>query len=157
MLQPFTISWEAPEYEHRPKEIGWYWISIIISILLLVVAIWQKNVLFAAFILIAEMLVLFWANRDPEMHEVVVTEKGVRIGDEKFYERSRIAAFSIVPHEHTNWFDLVLHLDRRILPNVIIKVPHDKAHDVHEALSTLYAFFDYDESIVETIERYLGF
>jgi len=157
MLQPFSISWEAPEYEHRPKDTSWFWISIIVSVLLIAVAIWQKNVLFAVFIVIAEILILVWAERQPETIPVTVSEKGVRIGEEKFYPRGRIAAFSIVPHEHTNWFDLVLHLDRRILPNVIVKIPHDKAHDVHVALSNLYAFFDYEESFVETLERYLWF
>ncbi len=157
MLQPFSITWEAPEYEHREKEPSWFWISIIVSVLILAVAIWQKNFLFGVFIIIAEILVIFWANREPETTRITVTEKGVRIGEEKFYERSRIAAFSIVPHEHTNWFDLVFHLDRRILPNVIVKIPHDKAHDVHTALSNLYAFFDYEESFVETLERYFWF
>jgi len=157
MLDPFSLSWEAPEYEHRPKEAGWSWISIIIAVVLLAIAIWQRNLLFGTFIVIAEILMLVWGNRDPETHTITVSEKGVRIGEEKFYPRERIAAFSIVPHEHTNWFDLVFHLDRRLLPNVIVKIPHDRAHEVHVQLSKLYAFFDYEESFTETLERYLGF
>lgn len=157
MLQPFSISWDAPEYEHRPKEVSWYWVSIIVSVVLIAIAVWQENWLFGVFIVIAEVLVLVWADRAPDMIPITVSEKGVRIGEDKFYERARIAAFSIVPHEHTNWYDLVLHLDRRLLPNVIVKVPHDKAHDVHQALSDLYAFFDYEESFVETLERFFEF
>jgi hypothetical protein len=157
MLQPFTVTWDAPEYEHRPKEISWYWISIIVSVILIAIAVWQQNWLFVVFIVIAEVLVLFWGDRSPDMIPITVNEKGVRIGEDKFYERARIAAFSIVPHEHTNWFDLVFHLDRRLLPNVIVKIPHDKAHEVHQRLSELYAFFDYEESFVETLERFFGF
>ena len=47
------IVWQIPEYEYRSKDVSWYWISLIAAIVLFAFAIWQKNFLFAIFVVIA--------------------------------------------------------------------------------------------------------
>jgi len=156
-MEKFSISWDAPEYEHRPKESSWYWITIIVSLLMIGVAVWQQNWLFALFVIIAEALLIIWGNREPDEVRIVIDQAGVRIGDHKFYPRAHIEAFSIIEHGHTDWHDLIILLDRRLIPTVRIHIPEERVSALREVLPTLYPEYDHQESFVEILERYLWF
>jgi len=64
--------WQTKEYEYHEKDIFWYWASIIIAVGIVAFAVWQKNFLFAAFVIIAEILVLVWAERKPDTIEFML-------------------------------------------------------------------------------------
>ncbi|MDP3892652.1 hypothetical protein, partial [Nocardioides sp.] len=64
-MEQFNIEWRAPEFYYREKGVSWYWLSIIAAIVILSVSVWQKNFLFAVFVVIAEILMLVWAGRKP--------------------------------------------------------------------------------------------
>lgn len=76
MATSFLMAWEAPEFEHREKDISWYWISIIVATLIIAFAVWQKNFLFGFFIVIAEILFVLWGNEKPRTVEFRITNKG---------------------------------------------------------------------------------
>ena len=76
---PQEIAWEAPEFEYRHKDISWYWISIIVAVVCIGFAAWQKNFLFGFFVLVAEILILAWANQQPAIFNFRLTEKGLFI------------------------------------------------------------------------------
>lgn len=156
-MEKFSISWDAPEYEHRPKEASWYWISIIVALALIAFAIWQGNLLFGLFVLIAEVLFIIWGNREPDELHVTIDNLGVRIGEHAFYPRSHIEAFSIVGHGHTDWHDLVILLDRRLIPTVSVRLPEHHVEDVRRHMAALYPEYDHQESFIESLERYLWF
>ena len=59
------IQWHAPEFEYRAKTMSWYWLSILLAVVILALAVWQKNFLFGIFVIVAEILILVWANREP--------------------------------------------------------------------------------------------
>ena len=65
LMASFEITWEAPEFEYRPKSVSWYWISIIIAAAIIAFAIWERNFLFGIFIVIAEILFIAWGNETP--------------------------------------------------------------------------------------------
>ncbi len=156
-MEKFSISWKAPEYEHRPKESSWFWITILIAIICIAFAIWQQNWLFALFIVLAEVLLIIWGNREPDEVKVTVDTSGVKIGDHKFYPRSHIEAFSILEHDHTDWHDLVILLDRRYIPTVRIHVPEHHVENLRAKMRTVYPEYDHQESFFEVLERYLWF
>ena len=156
-MEKFSLSWLAHEFEHRPKENAWFWVSIVGAVLLVAYAVWQNNLLFALFILIAEVLVIVWGNKQPEELRITVDSTGVRIGEHKFYPKSHIEAFSIIEHDHTDWHDLVLLLDRRYIPTVRIHVPEHHVAELHRRLQAMYPEYDHQESLVEVLERYFWF
>jgi len=47
------VSWRAAEYEHEEKSGGWYIIVGLVTLILIALAIWQKNFFFGIFILLA--------------------------------------------------------------------------------------------------------
>lgn len=156
-MEKFTIRWDAPEFEHRPKESGWFWVSIILAVLLIAFAAWQRNPLFVLFVVIAEVLLIIWGNRHPEEVHVIADTSGIRIGERKFYPRSHIDAFSFLEHQHTDWQDLIILLDRRYIPTVSVRVPGHLVPELRQRLATLYPEYDHQESFVEVLERYFWF
>lgn len=157
MVEPFSLTWTAHEFEHRPKESLWFWVSIGVALLLFFYAIWERNLLFALFVVVAEILVIVWGNREPRDVDITVDSKGVRIGDHAFYPKSHIEAFSIVQHEHTDWHDLIILLDQRYIPTIKVHAPEHHIPELRQFLQTLYPEYDHQESFVEILERYFWF
>lgn len=156
-MEKFSLSWHAPEYEHRPKDSFWFWVSIAVAVLLVAFAVVQRNPLFGLFVVIAEVLLIVWGNRQPEELHVTADTTGIRIGTHRFYPKSHIDAFSILEHPHTDWHDLIILLDRRYIPTVSVRVPGHKVDELRARLSTLYPEYDHQESFVEILERYFWF
>ena len=63
----FEIEWQAPEYFHYQKDVSWYWLVLILGIVTIVFALWQKNFLFAVFVIIAEVLLFYWGRTQPRV------------------------------------------------------------------------------------------
>ena len=73
------IKWQAPEFEYRPKDVSWYWLSLMAAIALIALAVWQKNFLFAIFIALAWLVITSLANRFPTIWEFKIDEKGLSV------------------------------------------------------------------------------
>ncbi len=98
------IAWQIPEYEYKPKDVSWYWLSLIAAVILLAFAVWQKNFLFAIFVVIAFFTVNYLTSRFPAIWEIKINEKGIFIGlpnskSKKFYPLEDIECFDI----HSNF------------------------------------------------------
>ena len=95
------IVWQIPEYEYMPKNSSWHWLSLMIVIILLAFAFWQKNFLFAVFIIISFLAVNYLANRFPTIWQIKINNKGISIGlpnkpeSDKFYPLGDIESFDI--------------------------------------------------------------
>lgn len=156
-MEKFSLSWHAPEYEHRPKESLWFWVSIVVAVALVVFAVLQRNPLFGLFVVVAEVLFIVWGNREPEELHITADTSGIRIGTHRFYPRSHIDAFSLLEHQHTDWQNLIILIDRRYIPTVSIHVPGHLVDELRARLATLYPEYDHQESFVEILERYFWF
>ena len=79
------IRWSAPEFHHYEKDVSWYWLVSIATIVVVIFALIQKNFLFAIFSVIAASLVISWGKKTPETLDFVLSESGLDIGNKKFY------------------------------------------------------------------------
>lgn len=156
-MDKFEIIWEAPEYDHHEKGIGWYWTSIIVAVLFLAIAVWQKNYLFAFFIILAEILIILWANKPPISREFTINEKGVGIKGHKFYHYSGIQSFHALEREAGDHDELVFHLHGKVHPTLVIKVPKHHSPHVQKALSNHLPHIHKEESFADVLSRFLRF
>ena len=156
-MNPFEIIWSAPEFEHRPKTNGWYWTSIILAVLLLAFAIWQRNFLFALFIIVAEILVIIWGDREPATVNFKIDHKGVYIGERHFYPHAHILSFSYIDRDHTEWADVVFHLHKRFQPTLKVHFPKGRLKELQGDLTDMVPLVVHEESTLDLIERLLGF
>ncbi len=153
----FEIKWQAPEFEYHHKDVSWYWISIIIAVVILALAVWQKNFLFGFFVILAEILVLTWANREPALVHFTITEKGLSLGDHKFYALADIESFSIDAREELEWPNLFFEFHRRWRPLLKIKIPKSQAAEIEKRLKTILQQTEHEQSLLDTLEEFIGF
>ncbi len=156
-MDRFKIEWQAPEFEYRGKDIAWYWVSVILAIILLSAAIWQKNFLFGVFIIMAEILILVWANRTPQTVAFKLDEKGLTIGQGKFYSYNEIESFSVDDDAEDEWADVLLRFRSNLRPTVKIRVPKQRLAEIEKIFTPLVSRVEFQESFLETLERFLGF
>lgn len=155
---PHELIWVAPEYEHREKTVSWYWITIILAILILTFAIWQKNYIFAVFIVIAEVLIIIWAGEEPRLVKFALRAKDLVINDRKGYHLKDIQHFSVEDMDHKEWADIVLHLKGPLHFPLKIHVPKHHLTDVrHLFQQGGVPEVNREESFIEVLEEFLGF
>jgi hypothetical protein len=155
-MEETVIEWRAPEFDYREKGIGWYWGSIIIAVAALGVAVWQKNFLFGVFIVIAEILVLVWANRPPATRTFRLTDRELAVDDHTRYLMSDLQSFSV--HEDGGDFPtLILVSAHRLRPAIKIKVAKDRLPAVEELLQTKAPRVAWENSFIDNLERFFDF
>jgi hypothetical protein len=155
-MTPFTIEWEAPEFEYRRKGTGWYWITIIVAALIVAVAVWQRNFLFGFFVVIAEALVIVWGSREPRTVAFVLDERGLTVDRRKFYPLSELESFSV----DENAGDLpviIIRSRRKLLPTTTIIVPKERFGDVRQGLKLAVREVVHEPTLTEALERFLRF
>ena len=152
------IAWEAPEFEHRPKGPMWYWVSMIVALVLLGAAVWQRNFFFAVFIVIAEVLLIVWGSYEPRKVKFEVSEHGLHI-DGKRYPIRELRSFSadiegMLDADHP---ELIIHFDHHFRPALRIKVPARWLPEVRKTLRHHIPEEHFEPGFVEVLEKYLGF
>ncbi len=91
-----NISWEAWEFKHYPKNIGWYVTVISISVIVVAFFIFVQNDIFAAVSLgIIALLILAFSKQMPQRVTIELTSKGVHFGN-LFYPYKQIKHFWVV-------------------------------------------------------------
>ena len=156
-MNPFLIEWRAPEFEYHPKGVTWYWVTIIASVLLVAIAVWQKNFLFGFFIVIAEILILVWGNREPDVHDFKITEHGITIEGRHFYPIREIASFASFEDWSEEWSTIILDLKAHLRPSVRIHLPRARFSEIERGFRAIIPLVHKEESLIDILEKFLGF
>lgn len=156
-MLPFSVTWQAPEFEYHPKGASWYWGSIAVAVILVAIAAWQANFLFGLFIVIAEILMLVWGNKEPRPITFVLNEKGVFIEDHKSYPIRDIESFSSFEDWSDEWSTIILDLKGHFRPSVRIHVPRNRFTEIEHAMNSVIPIVQKEQSLVDILERFLGF
>jgi|SRR3989344_6544 len=155
-MDKFEVIWQAPEFEYRAKETGWYWKSVFIAVAILAVAVWQRNFLFGFFVVVAEMLLIVWGERQPRQIDFKINEVGLRVGENTFYPYPQLEYFSVIPREG-EWNEIGFHRKGRLQPLLKVQVPKNKTGELQEKLELILTHVEHEESLIDTFERFMGF
>jgi len=155
-MAKFEIEWDAPEYEHREKDVSWYWISIAIAVALIAFAVWKKNYLFGFFIVIAEVLLVLWGSRPPRVINFILTDEELSIHAQKVHSMKEFEGWSIEKNDET-WADLHFYFRSRVKTPLRVIVPVARLGEIRTNLKTVLREIEHETSIVDSIEKFLGF
>lgn len=148
MSNKTSITWEAPEYKHYEKTIGWY-ISLI-SITILITGFFiiiQKDYFAGITILFLCIIIIFFSKQKPENISISLTTKGIHQGD-LHIPYKHIKHFWIVytPNHQTINFETSSYLNKF----VILELESQEPEDVREFLLN---FLPEHEAIAPTISQ----
>lgn len=150
------ITWKAPEFEHVEKSTAWYWGSMAIAIALIAIALWQKNFLFAVFIVIAELAVFMLAGEKPKMWDFSIDERGVTIEKHKTYKYADITMYDI--HEFSDeYHELVLKTKSKLHHYIKLFIRVEDEEKIDDLLGKKLQRGEIEVSFIELLERLIGF
>ncbi len=152
------IRWEGPEFHFHEKGEGWGRGAIAIGGIVMLIAIFQKNFLFAIFIAIATFLVLTWGNRRPRTVGFILSDHGLKVGEKKFYAHENLSGFAMVPsRDHSSYTDIVIREKGSLGGWTKFMIENDLAEQARELLNSSLPELEYEESLAEHIARILRF
>lgn len=150
------VSWQAPEFEFQPKDVSWYWIAVIIGIILVAIALWQKNFLFAIFVVVAEIVIFHYSSAVPKIWQFQITDRGVHIGENRVVGFKNIESFDI--HEYGEDFkELILKVHGKFHPFMKIFIHTEDEKEIEKTLSRFVKKEELTTSLVDVIERIIRF
>lgn len=94
-LSQVVFAWQHLDHVAYIKDKRWYILSVIVLALVVAWSVWDKNYLFAVFLVMFYMVVLLYANRQPEMVDFIITPLGVKSGS-KFHAWNKFSDFYII-------------------------------------------------------------
>jgi len=155
-MAEFQIVWDAPEFEYRPKSVSWYWVSIIIAAGIVAFAVWTQNFLLGFFIVVAEILMIVWGNREPRIIEFAIDEHGLIIDGRKFHAFKEFDTWSAeAATEHLT--EIFFYFRSKVRPPLKVLVPTDRLDAVRTNLKAMLKEVEHEPSVLDAIEKILGF
>src|SRR3989344_2994815 len=140
------IKWSAPEFHYYEKTVSWYWILIIISVILTALALWQKNFLFAVFIILASFLIFMWASIRPKTIDFTLSEKGLDIDGQQFFSFQDISGFAIISDtDNSGLSELAVKIKRNFGAWIKIIIAEQKQEKIKEILKLHTSEIEYQE------------
>lgn len=154
--QDRSISWRAAEYEHFEKGGGWYLMVGFATLLLLIIALWQKNFFFGIFILLAGIMVVILGNRRPDVLDFKLTKDGCEVGRGVFYAYGSLENFSL--RSRVGRLDeLILKKKTAFNPYVKISLDNQTAEKVRIFLIQKLPEVEHKGSLLDIFIDFLGF
>ncbi|MDE2019198.1 MAG: hypothetical protein KGJ13_02495 [Patescibacteria group bacterium] len=155
-MASFSISWSAPEFEYRDKDVAWYWISIIAASCIIAFAVWQRDFLFGFFIVIAEILFVAWGDRFPRPVSFTLTERELSIEDKKSYPMSQLESWSAEPLDD-EWTELLFNFKAKLKTPLKMLVPAHLVEDIRKNLKTVLREVEHQPTLLDALEKLIRF
>lgn len=131
-----TISWQAPEFEYYQKELSWYWTIVVTALILFIAALWQKNLLFALFIVVAMAMVFIWSKQKPKIIRYYLDDKNLVIGETTY----KLESFS---EYYVDESKLVLKHQGYFRPHLKITIKNNHKNEISNLLKRRLKKLDY--------------
>ena len=152
----FEITWYAPEFEYREKDVSWYWMTIIVAALIIAFSVWERNFLFGFFIVIAEILVIAWGNREPAEIEFVLNDNGISVGSHKFHSLKEFESWS-TEEVADDFAELGFNFRAKLRTSLKVLVPQELVPEIRSHLKLILREVEHQTSLIEAIEKILRF
>lgn len=153
--EKISLRWKAAEYEYREKTPGWFLAVGAISVVLLVIALLQKNFFFAVFIIFAAVIVMVFGKRRPAILEFYLDDEEIGVGKASF-KYNELDGFSVRRRPgHLN--EIVLKKKTVVSPFLRIPIDSKLAAEAEQLLGEKLPQTEYQESLVDVFAEWFGF
>ena len=94
-----TLSWSALEFEKKDRHPDWLWYVGLVFGLAAVISFFYGNIFFGIFLVVAGIVMIVYAVKDPKLLTVTLTKKNIEISD-------GVMPHSNIPYEKIKGFAL---------------------------------------------------
>lgn len=154
------ITWSALEYEEKERSNDWFWALGVIVVTSSIASIIFENYFFAALLVLAGVLLGFFAVKKPRLITYELNKKGLRI-EKSLYPYENIKSFWVqlgVKGETNLKPMLFMHTERAFMPIISIPIEEHLAPQIHSfLLAKNITEEEMKEHISDKIMEILGF
>lgn len=148
------LEWEMAEFSPITRSPWWYLCVLALGIVLIVLALWQSNFLFAVFVAIATGLVFIWSREETRAIEFAVSRNGVKIGP-RLLDWNDLESFAVLTRGDEGEFIL---FKKHLISNAVrVPMPDDMRDTIIAALSARLPRIEYEESLPDALFRIIKF
>ena len=159
-MDNYTISWSAPEHEHREHSADWYWAVSIVTISLAIAFVLLDNMLLSIIILLGIGALLVHTKHPSRLAECTISKKGIRI-DSKLYPWETLESFWILDGKEDVRYPhgpkILLISKKTFMTHIVIPLSADSLDEVHQTLSHMLHEEPQVEPLPDRLMRRLGF
>ena len=150
------VSWRAAEHEYVEKDVSWHWLVGTLTVILMLVALWQKNFFFFIFLVIATPMIFFFGKRKPRVITFTVREDLVQVGDRHLLHYSDLEGYAVLERE--GFLDvIILKKKTHFNPYVRILVDSETREKAEDILADHLDEVDYEQSFLDIVSEWMGF
>lgn len=118
-----AVRWQAKEYIQRDKDIIWYLVFGVVTVVLVAVAVLLiKSWTFALLIPVMAAAIVVMARRPPMVHVYTLSRKGLHI-DDRLYGYAEFREFGLVADDDEH--SIMLIPRKRLRPGVTVYFPEE--------------------------------
>ncbi len=151
------IKWTAPEFPFYEKGPAWYLGLFIITTIIILVALWERNFLFAVFAVVASILGVVWGKHDPRHLEFKLSEEELQIQGKKRIPLGSMAGFSIIDFD-ADENELIIRTKNLTDPQISIQIEKNISDDIKSLLvASKVPEMEYNETLSDRFLKILRF
>ena len=150
-----SVTWEAPEHHHIEKGGDWFFALSIVTIAVVLAAIFLGNFLFAILSGVAGITVAIAASQTPRIIPYAVTVRGIRI-DESLYPYTTLRSFHI-DEDDPRGPQLFVMSQKRFMPLLVLPIPEEYIDDIEDIMVGRIAEEFIEEPFFHVLMEFLGF
>ncbi len=156
-MEQETVTWKAAEFEYYEKNPAWYlWLTLGAAIII-GIALWQKNFLFAVFILIAALVMGFTGKRTPRDFSFELNTDSLTINDKKKIPYEKMSGFAIIENQNGEYNELFIKTKLILDGDVKIQIPKELTEAIKTALPPSVPEIEYEETLTDRLFKILHF
>ncbi len=148
------FEWEAPSFYHNPQK---KYLAIVVTVLFLgagALIFYNKDILMAIFLILSSLVIILYANKQPTISRVVVSQAGVTI-DDKAYNYRDLRSFWLDFDPH-GLKELSLEPKKWYLPYIKISIENQGPVELRSLMVKFIAEKEHEKSLVDLISKKIG-
>lgn len=150
-----TIKWQAREFEYYSKDISWFMVSGLITLLLLIVAFFTKNFLLSILVILGYFTIIAYATKKPRKINFAITPRGVSI-NKTVYDFENLSSFWI-SYDPPQTNELSLRSRKKLMPYVKIPLANQNPVAIRAVLIQYIPEKKHKESSIDNLAKSLRF
>lgn len=147
------IHWQAAEYIHREKDHQWFVLLAIVTVVLVLVAIFLiKSPTFVILIPVMAAALVVYSRRPPQILDYTLSRHGLHINDQ-LYPYSEFKSFGLV--HWSGQYTIMLIPTKRFKPAISVNFPEEAGEAIVDMLAARLPMREMQPDIVDRITQKL--
>ncbi len=149
-----SLRWNAPEYNHKPKNADWIWGIGLVALAGAVISFILGNYFFGIFIILSGIMLIVFSTIHPKECSFEINKDGIFIDKDLFIYKN-IKGFKI--RDANPYSKLIIETNKYFLPIYMIPVPHGLEEEVYTTLLQIIPETEIDETHSSRFMEKIGF